>query len=246
MSLEFLEVDRGAQRGGRLPVARSPMERDARAAGARFEVRDGWNVAVAYDRADGAARGAVGWTDVSHLGKLEVQAPRAELASIVADCTGGARLEPGAAVRAAGAWWCAIWPEKVLVLGNAPALRPQLEAAASGAKGPVSVVDLTCAFAALTVVGPQARETFARFTALDLRPASMPVGGFRPGSVARSPGFVLREGEDRFLMLMGAALGQYAWTQVADAGRHLGGGPVGADELPPLDGAREEEVGAHA
>jgi hypothetical protein len=29
-------------------VARSPMERQAAKAGARFEVRDGWNVAVAY------------------------------------------------------------------------------------------------------------------------------------------------------------------------------------------------------
>ena len=45
----------------------------------------------------------------------------------------------------------------------------------------------------------------------------MPVGGFRPGSVARTPGYVLREDADRFLMLFGWALGEYLWTVVADA-----------------------------
>ena len=42
MSFEFLSPTAANA------VARSPMERQARAAGARFEVRDGWNVATAY------------------------------------------------------------------------------------------------------------------------------------------------------------------------------------------------------
>jgi glycine cleavage system aminomethyltransferase T len=53
------------------PPARSPMERQARAAGARFEVRDGWNVAVAYPNEPGP----VGWADMSHLPKFEVHGP---------------------------------------------------------------------------------------------------------------------------------------------------------------------------
>jgi hypothetical protein len=53
--------------------------------------------------------------------------------------------------------------------------------------------------------------------------------------VARTPGAVLREGEERFLMLFGAALGQYVWTVVADAAASLGGGPVGLDALDPID-----------
>jgi hypothetical protein len=53
----------------------------------------------------------------------------------------------------------------------------------------------------------------------------MPVGAFRPGSVARTPGYVLREDDERFLMLFGWALGEYMWTVVADAAGSLGGVP---------------------
>jgi glycine cleavage system aminomethyltransferase T len=53
-------------------VARSPMERQARAAGARFEVRDGWNVAVGYPR-ETAAPEAFAFADASHLRKYEKQ-----------------------------------------------------------------------------------------------------------------------------------------------------------------------------
>ena len=74
-------------------------------------------------------------------------------------------------------------------------------------------------FAALRLAGPLARETFARFTAIDLRPQVTRPGDWRPGSVARTPGGILCEAEDRYLMLFGAALGQYMWTVVDDAAR---------------------------
>ena len=53
--------------------------------------------------------------------------------------------------------------------------------------------------------------------------------------MARTGGAILCEAPDRYLMLFGAALGQYVWTVVADAAGHLGGGPVGVDALEPLD-----------
>jgi len=178
-------------------IARSPMERQALAAGARLELRDGWNVAAAFEGEDDLP---VGFADCSHLTKLEVYG----------------QFELGRARQADGAWWCPYTAERALVVGE-PGLTVE------------GAVDVTCVYAALAIVGPLARELFARFTALDLRPSATPVGGFRPGSVARTPGAVLREAEDRYLMLFGAALGQYMWTVVADAADRLGGGPVGVD-----------------
>ena len=241
MSLEFLSPAPGA-------VARSPMEREAVAAGARIERRDGWNVAVAFDGPEPErerCRSSVGFADRSALGKLELQAGPDDLAAIV-----GARLELGKAIRshsaepsahgvatrANGAWWCPYTAQRALVLcepEEAPAMRERLE------DGPAGVVDVTAAHGALAIVGPLARELFARFTAIDLRPPVAPLHAWRPGSVARVPGAILREGEDRWLMLFGAALGRYMWTVVQDAALSLGGGPVGTEALDPVDAPLE-------
>jgi glycine cleavage system aminomethyltransferase T len=191
-ALDFLRLSGDA-------VARSPMERQALAAGARCEVRDGWNVAVAFD---GESLDAPAWwADVSHLRKVEVH--------------GRHELALGQASREDAGWRCPVTRDRSLVIGDRHA----------------DGLDVTSTLAALLICGPQAREVFARFCALDLRDRSMPVGGFRPGSVARTPGYVLREDADRFLMLFGWALGEYMWTVVADAAGSLGGAPVGVDAL---------------
>jgi heterotetrameric sarcosine oxidase gamma subunit len=249
-SLAFLSPGPGA-------VAKSPMEPGAAAAGATFEERDGWKVATSFadrDTERALCASSVGFADVSHLGKIELQAGRDDLAAMVAATTGGESLALGRATRAAGAWWCPYSPTKAVVLcspADTVALRDHLTASAADANGLASVIDITAAQGAMTILGPLARELFARFTAIDLRPQVTPVHGWRPGSVARTGGAILCEAPDRYLMLFGAAFGQYMWTTVADAAEHLGGGPVGVDALPALeapaasgDGARPEASGA--
>jgi heterotetrameric sarcosine oxidase gamma subunit len=251
VSFEFLAPDAAVSDDRFAPVARTPMERDARAAGARFELRDGWNVAVGYTSNEQeleAARRAAGWADVSHLGTLELHASAEDLESIVGQVA-GVSLELGTATRANDAWWLPLTNERAVIVCESAAvagLRDRLEEAAAGATATVSVVDATSKYAAMTIVGPLAREVFARFSALDLRPSVTPVHAFRPGSIARTPSMLVREGEDRFLFLFGWALGQYMWEIVSDAARHLGGSPIGLDALEDVgiaDAPAREEAG---
>jgi glycine cleavage system aminomethyltransferase T len=221
VNLEFLRV---GETNSAEAVARSPMERLARQAGARFEVRDGFNVAVEFPGAGGAgSTDTVSWADVSHLGKLELQG-----SSEAIDAAAGTELPFGTAVRLDDAWWCRLTQTRALVIGKRPRL--------NGADG-LDVLDVTCNFAALTLLGPLARETFARFCALDLRPQATPVSALRPGSIGRQPGLVIREAEERYLFLFGWATGEYMWSVVADAGGHLGGAPVGVDALREVTAA---------
>jgi heterotetrameric sarcosine oxidase gamma subunit len=228
-ALAFLSPGPGA-------VAKSPMEPGAAASGATFEERNGWKVAVSFPNEDFSV---VGFADLSHLGKIEVQG---DVAAVT-----GRHLELGRALRADGAWWCPYSPTRAVVLcppADTAALRDHLTASAADANGNSSVIDITAAQGAMTILGPFAREVFARFTAIDLRPEVTPVHGWRPGSVARTGGAILCEAPDRYLMLFGAAFGQYMWTTVADAAEHLGGGPVGVDALPPLDAPAVSADGA--
>ena len=193
------------------------MEPGAAAAGATFEERDGWKVAVSFPDEE-RALSTVGFADMSHIWKMELQRRRGSRAMVSpppAALAGAGPRDPGG-----GAWWCPYSPTRAVVLCRScdtAALRDHLTASAADANGLSSVIDITAAQGAMTILGPLAREVFARFTAIDLRPQVTPVHGWRPGSVARTGGAILCEAPDRYLMLFGAALGQYVWTLVDDA-----------------------------
>lgn len=201
-------------------AAVSPLAGGAATAGATFETHDGWEIPVRF-AASGverlACRQSVAWADVSQLAKWELQGPVEALDALPSTPV----LADGLATRAGDAWWCRATPARALVLGGA----------APEPGSSVHVLDVTSQLGALRIAGPLARELFARFCALDLRPRHAPPRAFRPGSVARTPGYVICEAPNRFLMLFGAAYGAYVWEVVSDAGTHLGGRPVGVDAM---------------
>lgn len=212
MSLDFLTA--GGHASG---AARSPLAAATAAAGASFEIRDGWELVTRFAEPAveaQACRERVAWADVSHIRKLELQGTAEQLAA--------ARPQQGA--------WLALTPQRALLLEGESI--PDLEG--------VHVLDVTSQLGALRIAGPLARELFARFCALDLRPHATSPGALRPGSVARTPGYVLCEAPDRYLMLFGAAYATYVWEVVCDAGTHLGGRAVGVDALSSM------EAGSHA
>ena len=165
-------------------------------AGANLTERAGWNVVADYGDPKGEAAAcarSVGVADLSCLGKIELQAAPATVASIVSGLAGGEAPELGRARLHDGVWWCRMAPSRVIAITqpeDTSRVRDALESA--DAASFAALVETTAAWGSNAVVGPLSRETFARTMALDLRPKTFPELGFAPVSVARTPGLMLR------------------------------------------------------
>lgn len=167
-SLDFISPDRARPGLGFSPVARSSMERRQRDAGATFEERDGWLVAVSLPREEHHLRHAA-IVDLSQLAKAEVtgHVPPAVL---------------GETLRRT------ITREKAIVLcptAQGPAVRARL--AEAGAR----VLDVTGALSALAVIGPEAAAVMRRLTHLHSFPASGDVSHVTAHVLPCSGGYLL-------------------------------------------------------
>ena len=159
VSLEFLTP---AAVGARAQPDGAPGAGRGRAARAARRLERGRGLRRRAPRARAAARPSVGFADRSHLGKIELQAARRDLAAI----TGA--LELGRATRARRRLVVPVHRRRRRSCSASPrgtaALRERLEETArpSWTSPPRSRRSRSS--------GPLAPEMFARFTALDLRP----------------------------------------------------------------------------
>ena len=240
MSFEFLAPDAAAagQRDGDLRAAQPDRVGPPRPGARTSTDRAGWRVGDRLREPRGRAaprcRESVGVADLSFLGKLELQAePGDRRRRSSPSSPAAARSHRGRQGCHEEVWWCPITPSRVLAVS--PPERTAERARRSSRPPPLplrfaSVVELTSAYGSNAVAGPLARETFARTTALDLRPQPLRgrrlragLGGAdaRDGAAASEP--------DLYLHLFGAGFADYVWTVV----RRRGGAPrAGARSAP--------------
>ena len=178
--------------------------------------RGGWSVAVAFGSPVGRAR--------ANRSDRRLRRPLAASASW--SCTDRPPACPGRRsrsrsagrrVRATARWWCPVTPERTLVIGGEWA-------------APAGAADLTCAYAALELIGPARRRAASRASARSTcGRASCRSARSVPARWPGRPATCCEPGTNALLVLVGWALGEYLWEVVADAAGNLGGGPVGED-----------------
>lgn len=210
----------------------SPMEAVLSRAGAILVDHDGDVIASDFGSAAGelalCAR-AVGIADRADLGVLALSGHPGTVAHVVQRMIGW-RLGPRAAVRTASAWWCPSGAE-VLVLcepSRRAALVAELEQATRLSSG-VRCRDATAEHAAVSVVGPRARQLLRSVARSDAGPEVD--GGCEQGELAGTPVLVLRESSTQYLLVMASTDEPGEWQALLEAGRPLGVGYVGRDAL---------------
>jgi glycine cleavage system aminomethyltransferase T len=215
-------------------------------AGAVFVPRAGALVAAHFGSVAAelaVCRHGVGVTDRSDLRTLELRGTPEAVAQVSARVT-GLRPTTGSAHLSAGAWWCAVTDHRLLIVAE-PAAATDLAVVvdtATRSDAGASLINLEDDYAALGLVGPRAvllardtrllsREVPAPPTTGTLVTATETFDGLRPA-------LLLCEDPERLLVLVPAAHGGGAWTQLMAAGRMHGASCVGRDALDRLRAVR--------
>jgi heterotetrameric sarcosine oxidase gamma subunit len=181
-------------------VLRSAAEHRARAAGATLALRGPWSVAVSVPGEEGYLA-TVAFADASHVAKLEV---RGGEAPVDAEDREVLTVGPGR--------WIVLcrWEDRA-------ALAEELRAGARRL-----VLDMTAAWTAIVLAGPEAERLLRRLGPVAAVPGAGPVAGV-PGRVVRR--------HTALWVLVAAEYAQHAWDVCADLARPLEGGPAGVDAV---------------
>jgi sarcosine oxidase gamma subunit len=177
-------------------VLRSPVEHRLLAAGGTIEQRGPWRVATGLDREQDFLA-TVAFADASHLAKLDVRGGEAP-----------AERPDRAIFEIAAERWIVLcpWAEREAMLAELGDCRLAL--------------DLSGAWLALVLAGPDAERLLRRLGPIAAIPGSGPIAGV--------PGRIVRRG-DRLLILVAAEFAQHVWDVCADLCLPLAGGPASLD-----------------
>lgn len=221
-------------------LAHSPLEPQLQKAGATMVARHGWWVAAHFGSPAGElalCETAVGLADRSDLGKLELRGDASALEQLVGQLSGG-RVDPGDALLAQGAWWCAVSRTHVLALcdaGETERLRAAALDAVRWTPG-ATAADVTASYAAIGLLGPRTAGVLSELS--DTEP---PLGedevdspAFDVLRLAAVPAMLLRTTRERAVALTEAGRGAVLWAEVERAGREAGIGHVGMDAVTHL------------
>ena len=219
-------------------LAHSPLEPQLQKAGATMVARHGWWVAAHYGSPAGElalCETAVGLADRSDLGKLELRGERSALEQLVGQLSGG-HVDPGDALLAEGAWWCAVSRTHVIALcdaGETARLRAAALDAVRWTPG-ATAADVTTAYAAVGLLGPRTPDVLNELSDTEPPLGDVDSPAFDVLRLAAVPAMLLRASAGRAIALTEAARGTVLWTEVERAGREAGIGHAGMDAVTHL------------
>ena len=227
----------------------SPIYRPAEKAGARFDDREGWRVALAYGALEdevAAARRRVALVDCSANGKVVAEGREAE--SVVRAAWPDAALDVGQGT-AAGPGFIYRLRADLYFASAAPGRESEaLEALESAAKREgafVTVTDITHGRSELKVLGPRSARLLSRLCGLDFHSDAFPNHVAKQSSLAKTSQLIIRsdivsasgdESMTAFSLVGARSLAEYLWETVLEAGRDLDISPIGLATLDQLAG----------
>ena len=232
----------------RMPMKRSPMDRIHRELGATMVESGPWwrphNYGSPADEC-AAVRERVGIIDVGTLGKLEVvgadagplldrlythrfsDLPVGRIRYGLMTSDNGVILDDGTVTRLA--------EDRYFVTttsGNADVIEEWFNWWNAGASNCAHVANITAAYGAVNVAGPNARETLSKLTDIDLSTRNFRYMRSAQGDVAGVPCLLLRigfVGEAGWEVHFPAEYGEYMWNAIMEAGREFGISPFGLE-----------------
>ena len=220
----------------------TPLVAEHAARGARFVPYAGWRMPVQYrgvSEEHHAVRRAVGLFDVSHMGRLVLEGPRAVEVVDGAITNDFSQLEPGRAL-----YTCCcndsggilddlivyrLAEDRFMVVANASNAQVVSDVLAERLDGSRAVLDdQSLATGLVAVQGPRSADVMGPHTDVDL--ASLRYYGIADGQVAGIPAHIARTGytgEDGFEIFVETGRTGELWDTLLDAVRAVDDAPVG-------------------